>query len=598
MRSNTNICRTSIDLILSALKKYNILPRRRVSTLDADCSYGSQHGCWSRNIYLIVIILLTIFLTVIINGCAKVASPPGGPKDTSGPVILQSSPENVSIGVPADIRLYFIIDEWYDHQSFEDAFFISPAPPGEMKFSFGLKKVTVRFSEPLAEERTYIVTVGTGFRDLNRNNMTSSYTLAFSTGYKFDYGSINGRVTGDKCEGLLAALYPLDEEIIPEENEGEYLTQTGEDGSFHFNYLPPGGYRLLVFSDSDNNRLFDPGFEDLAVSQSDFEVRDDTTSSILLKKYPSYAEPPRLKSIDAKNESYQEIILDRHLEFLPEISEITITDTSNEVTRSVTELNRHPVDSTRIVIFTEQLDSMKYILYIKGGVDYVGMSADDSLVFIGNPTPDTLAPVLLQYNAVRDSDMVEIILVTSETIEADTLANAFSLPLAEDTMVTQYRIPTLVEETGYCSYSAFLEGLGKDEIPYINLGKFLDLAGNSNPDSLIQIAVIQRESPPDISDLGSISGMVSFSGDGPVIIELIQKKSETGRTVLSEPGKFSFDNIPSGYYTFEAFLDTDWNGRYDYGLWKPFRFSERFIVIPDSFRVRERWETGGVNIEF
>ena len=580
------------------LDKNIFSPQRRALPLGADYSNESCESSGITINHRCTAAIISLILILFIAGCAKVASPPGGPKDKSGPNITMSAPENLSIGVPSDSKLTFIIDEWYDYQSFEDAFFISPVPPGEIKFKFGLRKAVVSFEQPLAGERTYIVTIGAGFRDLNRNNMTASFNLAFSTGYKFDHGSLAGRVIAAKPGGLLAALYLLDQDFLPQENPGEYLTQTGEDGSFKFNYLPPGDYRLLVFDDSDNNRLFDPGFEDAAIPQQDFPVADDTTRAVLIKLNQTFAEPPKIKSIDPKNASRLELILDRPLEFLPQISDITISDTARQMDIPVDSLHGHPADSARLVIFTGQLDSIEYVLYIKGGADKQGMQPHDSLIFRGNPDADTLGPIIYEYSAQGDSASAEILLITSESVKTQVLTEAFTIPVTVDTLIIQNPLSVQVRRSGYCQYKIVPDSIAAGDLLNLNLNFLIDLAGNSGPDTLVQIKVARTKVPPVVSDLGSLSGIASFEGKGPAVIQLIQKKSEIARTVLSEPGSFIFENIPSGYYSFKAFIDADANGRYDFGLWKPFRHSEKFIIIPDTFRVRERWETSGVNINF
>ena len=598
MYLNKNTSRNLSPDIQPGLNKNIFFHQRRALLLDADCSKGGSDSSENSINHRLTTAIITVILVFVFLGCAKVASPPGGPKDKAGPEITMSSPENLSIGVPRDSKLTFIIDEWYDYQSFEDAFFISPAPPGEIKFKFGLRKAVVSFEQPLADARTYIVTLGAGFRDLNRNNMAASFDLAFSTGYKFDHGYLSGRVIAAKPGGLLAALYLLDQDFLPQENTGEYLTQTGDDGSFKFNYLPPGDYRLLVFRDSDNNRLFDPGFEDAAIPQQDFQVAGDTTLAILIKLNQTFAEPPKIKSIDPKNAARLEVTLNRPLEFLPQISGITISDTALQSAIAVDSLHRHPADSARLVIFTAQLDSVEYVLYIKGGVDHQGMQADDSLTFRGNPAADTLAPAILKYSAEGDSTSAEILLITSESVETQSLSAAFTMPAAEDTLIIQLPVSAVVYRSGYCQYKIFPDSIAAGDILNLNLNLLIDLAGNSGPDTLVQIDVLRTEAPPDVSDPGSLSGTASFAGEGPAVIQLIQKKSEIARTVLSEPGAFRFENIPSGYYSFKVFIDADANGRYDFGLWKPFRHSEKFVIIPDTFRVRERWETGGVEIDF
>jgi hypothetical protein len=123
-----------------------------------------------------------------------------------------------------------------------------------------------------------------------------------------------------------------------------------------------------------------------------------------------------------------------------------------------------------------------------------------------------------------------------------------------------------------------------------------DSAGNRTPDSTISIIIPKPKALPKEAEFGDISGKVFFDDSAPIVIILKSATRRVSQMTLASSGVFKFENIPAGYYDFEAFFDKDHNGRYDYGLWKPFRFPERFTIIEDSFRVRSRWETSGVEI--
>ena len=58
----------------------------------------------------------------------------------------------------------------------EAALFTSPAGPLQLSWH----GPRLRIAMPLAEERTYVLTVGTGARDLRGNALTKSFTLAFA----------------------------------------------------------------------------------------------------------------------------------------------------------------------------------------------------------------------------------------------------------------------------------------------------------------------------------------------------------------------------------------------------------------------------------
>lgn len=534
-----------------------------------------------------------IIFILLTAGCAKIGPPPGGPTDKRGPTILSTSPENGDLRVPLKSNIFITVDEWIDGDSFQNAFFISPEPPGEAKFKIGLHKLTVKFKGGFEPERTYVVTVGTRFKDLRRNEMEKSVTFAFSTGNRLDYGMVQGKIGGDKA-GFLAALYHLEEGIDPEEEKGDYLTQSGSEGDFNLSYLPPGDYRLMVFSDKDGDRLYDPGEEELGLSWMDFAVNEDTSRFIFIKTAVRMSSPPHIQSIDARDCEHLAIIIDRQLEFLPDVEDISIVDTLSGDTPSVIEFYMHPLDSCRLILRTAPLDSVDYLLHISGGIDFWGEVMCDSLTFRGNAGRDTLAPALLEYTAEGDSLSGILELVISEPVVEDSLLLGISFPDSFSLKPTPD--VEMVSPGRYLITSS--QFISRDTI-FFNQMALVDEAGNRGIDSTLNIVISPTAAIIESGETGEISGEMIYHGDERIWILFMADGGEVLKRILDGPGPFRLDKIPAGSYTFEAFIDRNGNGRYDYGLLNPFIPAERYTVADqDTFRVRVRWETTGVVIKF
>ena len=565
-----------------------ILPQIHIS--ETNSSRLPNYAVCSLKIVCIIALFAVFYL---ICGCAKVGPPPGGMVDRIGPKIVQVSPQDGAVGVPLNTKITFYIDEWFNRDSFSKAFFISPEPSGKVKYKYGLHKITVDFKEGLQEDRTYVVTIGTGFKDLLGNPLEESYTFAFSTGYKFDYGVISGRVFDTNKSGMIAALYRMGNQVDYLNEKGEYLTQTDKEGNFTFSYLPPAEYRLLIFNDTDNDRLYNPENEELALAWSDFSVNEDTSHLVLMKSKMRHPYPPLMNSINPRHNQELEIILDRPLEILPPIEGITLVDTTTITPLKVHTIYRHIIDSTRIVLQTEPVDTIDYRLSLRGGLDFEGMVMDDSIVFKGISTPDTLPPSVLRYSAQADTLSAVIDLKCSEQVDINELTRGFSFP-------DSLRIPPIfkVENPRPGAFILTSTDFSFNDTLFFNLRYLQDLKQNTAKDSILYLLVEKITAETPAEDLGVISGMVEYDADTPIIVILKAGNNEISRQILTNEKGFEFTEIPAGFYTFEAFIDTDGNRRYDYGLLEPFRFPERFTVVQDSFRVRSGWETSGVKIVF
>ncbi|MCI0596772.1 MAG: Ig-like domain-containing protein, partial [candidate division Zixibacteria bacterium] len=116
--------------------------------------------------------------------CAKFGAPPGGPEDKIPPEVLSVSPPSGSIQVDSGVFFEFTFSEKVQRASLAANVFISP--PLADSFHDELKGKIYRVSPNryLKKEVTYVVTLGTGVRDLRGNTLSQAYSLSFSTGEK------------------------------------------------------------------------------------------------------------------------------------------------------------------------------------------------------------------------------------------------------------------------------------------------------------------------------------------------------------------------------------------------------------------------------
>ncbi|HMD13183.1 MAG TPA: hypothetical protein VKI62_01015, partial [Bacteroidota bacterium] len=130
------------------------------------------------------------------------------------------------------------------------------------------------------------------------------------------------------------------------------------------------------------------------------------------------------------------------------------------------------------------------------------------------------------------------------------------------------------------------------------LDSLRDYSGNHFSDSTLLI----RFQTIDEKILSSIHGRVTDDGAGAkgtivvIATNIAEKKMKPRTAVLPSPGNFVMDGLREGQYTFFAFRDADTNGVYSCGRPYPFVPSERFIVYPDTLKLRARWPLEGLTI--
>ena len=110
--------------------------------------------------------------------------------------MLASSPEPGATNVSPDLRPWILLNEYPQRNAVPGTVFISPLLDGGFETRVKGKRLEVRFTKPLPENRTIVITFGTGLKDMVGNPMPQPYVLAFATGDSLDRAEIEGDIYG------------------------------------------------------------------------------------------------------------------------------------------------------------------------------------------------------------------------------------------------------------------------------------------------------------------------------------------------------------------------------------------------------------------
>ena len=197
---------------------------------------------------------------VLVSGCARVGSPPGGPADTTPPVVVRTVPENSATGVGRDAEIVMEFSEEMNRRSVEHGFSIEP----DVKLKNLKWDGTALVAAPVAElpdSTTFIVGLAVSAEDYHGVAMETPFILTFSTGPTLDTGIISGAVTllGSGVAGatVWACRPPVttDSGVI---RACRYATLTASDGTFRFVGIAASErpYVLLAFVDADEDNVY------------------------------------------------------------------------------------------------------------------------------------------------------------------------------------------------------------------------------------------------------------------------------------------------------------------------------------------------------
>ncbi|MEJ2629149.1 MAG: Ig-like domain-containing protein, partial [bacterium] len=302
-----------------------------------------------------------LLLLLLFTACAKQGMPPGGSADKTPPQIIRTIPPANATFVDPNIKVEIRFNEWLNTRTVEEAVFISPYLGKEVKVKIGGKKVKIIFPGPLKKDRTYVITLGTGIKDMHNNAQEKSFTLAFSTGGVLDKGEMKGTVyeEGD-AKGIDVWAYILkDEEINPSLVEPDYIVQCGEDGDFHFTHIATGRYRLFAVKDRIADRRYTKGEDRVGVTYTDVEIpsqEPQLVDSLFFRMFFQDTLAPSLIRAVSVNEHLLRLLFDQPVFLDTELPKDYVT--VNPVVDSlavldIKEIFLDPNDNKRIQVGTE-----------------------------------------------------------------------------------------------------------------------------------------------------------------------------------------------------------------------------------------------------
>ena len=542
---------------------------------------------------------------LLLVSCARQGMPSGGPEDRTPPRIIATVPPNRATHVSTSTPIQLTFSEKIEQKSIEDALFLAPAPRNPFRLKWHGKTLSLILPDSLLPNQTYLITIGAGVRDRHGNSMRESFTLAFSTGVHLDNGKITGRVfdkgsaRGIHIWGYLLRLAATPD---PTTDSPQYVTQCDARGRFLLQNLSPGSYRLFALNDKDRNRRYDPGYDAIGFPTRDASLtpKDSTDGPLFFRVAVQDTTPPEIVSAFATDTRHVQIRMSEPVDSLDaeNASNFSISKKNTRQALALQMSYRSFLNSNQIILVTARQDSgQNYIVKLHAIHDRAGnlIGARDSITLRGSARPDTLPPQVVR---AFPTDSAKAVLpdkilscVFSEAI--DTLrADSVLLLQNADGDTIQGKIFWPQPDVFQFKPLKFLKGNQVYRWHLLSRHIF-DLAGNSlQADSTKIFRVVPEDT---LSEISGIVKDADSSAAGPIFLHLSQtnpphlKKS----LKLNWLGAYQFKNILPGSYRISAFRDNDKNGKFSRGQLKPFRFSERFFVYPDTILVRSRWPNDG-----
>lgn len=211
--------------------------------------------------------LISAFL---MQRCANVVAPTGGPKDEMPPVVVATTPENRSVNFNSK-RIDITFDEYITLENAKQKVIFSPLLDEKADIKLKDQTVVIKFNETLKSNTTYTINFGDAIKDLHEGNVFQDYVYSFSTGDVLDTLSVAGRLlSADEkkpIEDAFVTLYYGDSEgldTLPLTQKPDFITKVDKDGYFNISGLADKKYFVFALKDVNSNYYFDLPNEQVA----------------------------------------------------------------------------------------------------------------------------------------------------------------------------------------------------------------------------------------------------------------------------------------------------------------------------------------------
>lgn len=205
----------------------------------------------------------------LMQACAKIVMPVGGPKDTTPPAITRVQPPDGSTNFKAkQIKITF--DEYVTFTNAGENVLVSPPLASLPDFRLKGKSLIIRIKDSLQTDATYNMVFAHFFRDYHESNSLDYYHYCFSTGETLDSfmvrGTLRDALTLQPQADFFVMLYKRNIDSLPLTTRPDYVTKSLPDGSFSFENITSGQYKIFALKDIDANLVYNLPNEAIAFS--------------------------------------------------------------------------------------------------------------------------------------------------------------------------------------------------------------------------------------------------------------------------------------------------------------------------------------------
>lgn len=522
---------------------------------------------------------------MLLNSCAQVVAPTGGPKDVTPPKAVAYSPENKSTNVHVK-KIDITFDEYIQLKDLQKQFIVSPPlkvlPVPIVK---GRILEIPLLKDTLQENTTYTFNFGNAVCDLNEGNVYKNFQYVFSTGGYVDSVSIHGvaldAFTHDPIKEGLVLLYSDLSDSAPYKKNPAYCGQTDDNGYYHIDNIKDTDYRLIAISKGAGDYFYHPYTQSIGFKTGILSLTKNDTDNFFL----FMEDQPKLIFSKAKAAGKGEILMI----FNRPADSIVIRPLNIDTAKAYSTIIQYSPtrDSLNYWINYPDLDSLRFIVYH----NYTPMDTDIVYNIPGHTTtkkkdkdvkPPSL-PFIININEKTPYDYHKPFELKFSTPITNSDLSKISLVMRKDTIKlkqvgqpTQYNL-SLAPEKELISDSAYR---------FIVMPRaFTDLFGTSNDTVNLKFRVEEQ------AYFGTLKLNLSFKIKAHYLVQLLSDQGGIVREdTVNGTSSIFYDGLNPAMYGIRIIEDDNNNGKWDSGNFLEGIQPEKVYYYPDKINVRSNWD--------
>ena len=526
-------------------------------------------------------LLALLALVALLESCAAVAPPLGGPRDRTPPRRVSSSPDSAARNVKQQfVRLNF--SEPIITKDLSKNLLITPQLPDDNPYKLreDRNSISLLFDKPLDANTTYSFNFREGVVDITEALPAKNAYLTFSTGPELDSGKVSGTLTdaltARAVEGASIGLYRVADTAGVRKGRPYYTVLTDKAGNFSLSFLKAGDYRLYAVADKNNNGHYDDG-EKIAYLPAPITIAGRTGAAVPLILTQPDQRPPllttRALSPTQLRLSYNEGLRTARLAPLPTAAAAAVAEATQLVERG----------RTVVVYKTPTVDDGRYLLT---ATDSTGNTSRDTLQLKFAAPPATAkkaaTPPLYTVEGSPRTVFPEGQVKFQFAVPVRVATNKPFGTLAEDSVRRRpLRLPadgTLSPDRTELAVRFNTKARSRLDIS-LDSTAITTITGQSLHLKPLRLGLSEQ----DVST--SLSGTIS-TREKSFELQLLDEKFQVVASLASPKGTYLFSDMPPGTYRLRVLIDADGDGRWRGGDPKLLLAPEPVFLVPKTVQIR------------